>query len=91
MQGICDAPKGLPLRNKFINAITQIHIGTRGFFEGLTTALDQARLVLSDEAVTEIAQKSQWHNHPIDIAKLNEDIYFILMDRCEGEAANRVL
>ena len=67
---------------KFINAITQIHKGSRGFFEALTVKLDQARLVIPDEEVTELAERTQWMEHPLDIATLNEDIYFILMDRC---------
>ena len=29
--------------------------------------------------------------HPIDPPRLNEDLYFILFDKCEGEAANRVM
>ena len=30
-------------------------------------------------------------NNPIDIPRLNEDLYFILVDKCEGEAASRVM
>ena len=71
--------------------MTQVHQGSRAFFEALTVKLDQSRTVIDDEEVAALAQRCQWVDHPIDIPKLNEDVYFILMDRCEGEAANRVL
>ena len=76
---------------KFLNAVTQVHPGTRGFFEALMVKLDTARVILTNEEVDDIIKSTELNNYPIDINKLNDDVYFILVDKCEGEAATRVM
>ena len=77
--------------NKCINAITQIHRDSRLFFDEIITYLDAHRIPLDDAANLLIAEKDKDQANPINVSRLNEDLFYILMDKCEGEAANRVL
>ena len=77
--------------HKFINAVTQIHTGARGLFEALQLKLDTARGVFTDREIYELKVSVENPQDPIDIQRLNEDLYYILVDKCEGEAANRIM
>ena len=76
---------------KFTNAVTQIHTGARGFFEALQLKLDTARGVFTDREIYELKVSVENPQNPIDIQRLNEDLYYILVDKCEGEAASRIM
>ena len=71
--------------------LLQIHPGARGLFEALQLKLDTAKGVLTDREVYEIKVDVENPDKPIDIQRLNEDLYYILVDKCEGEAANRIM
>ena len=77
--------------NKFINAMAQFHPNIRPFFEEITTYMDANRVPVSDEGVERLVAATLHKTTPIDLNKPNEDLFYILMDKCEGEAASRVL
>ena len=77
--------------SKFINAIAQLHPDIRPFFEELTTYMDANRVPVTDQGVGRLVAATLHKPHPINLNKLNEDLFYILMDKCEGEAASRVL
>ena len=60
---------------KFVNAVTQIHTGARGFFEAIQVKLDTAKGAISDEEVFETKRRVEDPNNPIDIPRLNEDLF----------------
>ena len=69
--------------SQFINPITQIHTGARYLFEAITTKLDQHRIALSETDIIDIMRNT---NNTTDITHLNKDIYYILLNKCTGEA-----
>ena len=77
--------------SKFINAIAQLHPDIRPFFEELTTYMDANRVPVNDQGVGRLVAATLHKPQPINLNKLNEDLFYILMDKCEGEAASRVL
>ena len=76
---------------QFVNAVTQVHTWARELFEALQVKLDTARGVIPDEGILAMKRSIENPQNPIDIPRLNEDLYFILVDKCEGEAASRVM
>ena len=68
-----------------------MHPGSRKLFEALQVGLDTSKGVIPDVEVLQMKYETESLENPIDFPKLNEDLYFILVDKCEGEAASRVM
>ena len=73
---------------KLINAVAQV-LGTewRKFMKNLNEKLDQDRKVISESAMSAIDGAEKLEN----IDQANEDIFCVLVEKTEGEAALRVL
>ena len=73
---------------KLVNVMEQLRSGSRGMFKALTKYVDQE---IEDNFIEWVKRQDECsHLDDEFYDKINEDIYVLLMDKCEAEALTRV-
>ena len=76
---------------KLVNAVAQTFGAKwRKFIEALDSRLDQDKKFLSDAQLREISEFAAAHPKEGDFDRMSEQLYYVLVEKTEGEAALRV-
>ena len=76
---------------KLVNAFSQVDQGYRAILKGLTDQVDKHdKIEVSSNHDRDKWQKDNFPLSVIDMDKLNEDMFAVLMDKTEGDAWLRV-